>query len=336
MNAHPSSTHSPHLDLEDLIAEVTGQAIDDRAREHLASCERCRTEASRWDLVAGGVCELAAVAPQVAPPAWPRQAGPQVLAGARRRTKSAASVAAALVLLGGASYGAAAALTRHAAGAGAAGTKTTTRTGTQATALTAVSGCAGLKQADGTLEQVNGSSLVIKTASGQSVTVTTTASTMASISAAPLSDITDGATVTVVGQSSDGTIAANGVNVGSPFGQPVSGTPTFRLLPGMAGAYGTASDVSTAGFTVVTPSGTRVPVTTSGGTVVRVFHASLSQLQAGGSTIAAGYVGPGGALSAIVVLQLPSGLAGHMHLNLGGCTPTSIDQGYTSALVSGG
>ena len=272
----------------------------------------------------------------MAPPARPRQEGPQVLTGPRRRTTQAASVAAALVLLGGAGYGAATALTGHAPGTGAAGTKTTTRTGTTATALTAVRGCAGLKQADGTLEQVNGTSLVIKTASGQSVTVTATASTMASISAAPLSDISDGATVTVVGHSSDGTIAAKSVNVGSPFRQPVSGSMTFRLRPGMAGAYGTVSDVSAAGFTVVTSGGTRVPVTTSGGTTVRVFHASLSQLRPGASTIAAGYIGAGGTLSAIVVLQPQPGLAGHMHLDLEGCTPTSIGQAYTSALVSGG
>jgi hypothetical protein len=77
-------------------------------------------------------------------------------------------------------------------------------------------------------------------------------------------------------------------------------------------------------------------VTTSGGTVVRVFHASLSQLQAGASTVAAGYVGRGGTLSAIVLVQLPSGLAGNMRLDLGSCTPASIDQAYAAALVSGG
>ncbi len=44
-------------------------------------------------------------------------------------------------------------------------------------ALTAVTGCTQLEQASGTLEQVNDSSLVTQTASGQPVTVTTTAST---------------------------------------------------------------------------------------------------------------------------------------------------------------
>ena len=335
MNAPPSTAHSPHLDLADLIAEVTGQSVGDRVPEHLATCERCRVEANRWDLVASGVRGLAAAAPEVAPPARPRHAEPPVPAAPRRRTMLVAS-AAALVLLGGAGYGVAAGLTGLAPGITRTGTQPATRTGTTATALTAVSGCAGLKQADGTLAQVNGGSLVIETASGQPVAVTTTASTMASISAAPLSDVTDGATVTVVGHSSDGTIVAKRVNVGSPLRRPVSGSMTFLLPPGMAGAHGTVSDTSATGFTVVTSGGVRVPVTTSGGTAVHVVHASLSQLQPGASTIAAGYVGPGGTLSAIVVAQPPSGLAGSMHLDLRGCTPASIDQAYASALVSGG
>ena len=36
------NANSTHLDLDDLIAEVTGQAIGDQAREHLARCEQCQ------------------------------------------------------------------------------------------------------------------------------------------------------------------------------------------------------------------------------------------------------------------------------------------------------
>ena len=69
MNTDPADTRSPHLDLEDLIAEATGQAIDDRAREHLTRCEHCRAEVNRWDLVASGVRGLAAAAgPKAAAP----------------------------------------------------------------------------------------------------------------------------------------------------------------------------------------------------------------------------------------------------------------------------
>ena len=116
MNAGPADTRSPHLDLGDLIAEVTGQPIDDRAREHLTRCEHCRAEANRWDLVADGVRGLVAATPEAAQPARPRRARPRVLAGPRRRTVLAASAAAALVLLGAAGYRATTALTRHAPG----------------------------------------------------------------------------------------------------------------------------------------------------------------------------------------------------------------------------
>jgi hypothetical protein len=331
MNADPADTRPPHLDLEDLIAAVTGQAIDDRAREHLASCEHCRVEANRWDLVADGVCGLAATTPELAQPARPPHTRPHILEGPRRRTMLAASAAAALVLLGGASYGVSAALTGHAPGTARTGTKTA-RTGTKTAALTAVSGCAGLEQADGTLGQVSGTSLSIKTASGQLVAVTTTASTMVGVSGAPLSDITDGASVIADGPSSDRTIAAENVTVGPP----PSGGGELLTPPGTVAVRGTVSDASTAGFSVVTSGGTRVPVTTSSDTVVVIPHASLGQLQAGATTIAVGPLGPDGTLSAIAVLQPQPGLPGHGQVWIKGCSPTSIDDAITTALVSGG
>src|SRR5271170_4703267 len=148
MNTDPADTRSPHLDLEDLIAEATGQAIDDRAREHLTRCEHCRAEVNRWDLVASGVRGLAAAAgPEAAAPVAaarpgrPRSTGQRVLAGPWRRVMLVAgSVAAALVLLVG--IGAVTGYV-HISGHG-----------TEA-ALTAVTGCTQLEQADGTLQQVN-------------------------------------------------------------------------------------------------------------------------------------------------------------------------------------
>ena len=319
MNTNPASTRSPHLDLADLIAEVTGQATGGRAGEHLAACEHCRAEASRWNLVADGVRSLAAAAPEVAQPARPRRTGPGIPAGARRRTTLAASAAAALVLLGGAGYGATAALTGHAPGMAGTGTKPTA-------ALTAVTGCAALRQADGTLEQVNGTTLVIKTASGQPVTVTTTGTTMTSIFRAPLSDITDGTPVMASGHGSDGTIAADHVSLGS---QPRAGK--IEVPPGIVAAHGTVADASAAGFTVVTSGGTRVPVTISAGTDVNIPRASLSQLQAGATTIAVGYPRPDGTLSAIAVLSGRPGI-----VDIKGCSPASINAAITTALVSGG
>ena len=149
---------------------------------------------------------------------------------------------------------------------------------------------------------MNGASLVIKTASGQPVTVTTTASTFVSMSGPLLSDITDGASVVVRGHSSDGTIAAAIITVGPPF--------SAVNPPGFVPVQGTVSDASTAGFTLVTSTGTRVPVTTSGGTLVIVPHASPGQLQAGATIFAVGHAGPDGTLSAravAAVSQLPAG-----------------------------
>jgi hypothetical protein len=306
MNAGPADTRSPHLDLEDLIAEVTGQAIDDRAREHLARCEHCRAEANRWDLVGGAVRGLAAATPEPAQPAQPARpwrTPPRVLAGSRRRTVFIASAAAALVLLGAVGYKAATGLTRHTSG----------------TALTAVSGCASLEQAQGTLEHVKGTSLVIGTASGQPVTVTTTASTFVSMSGALLSDITDGASVMVRGHRSGGTIAAAFVTVGPPF--------NVVNPPGFVPVQGTVSDASTAGFTLVTSSGTRIPVTTSDATFVVIPHASLGQLRPGATIFALGHAGQDGTLSARAVAsvsQLPAGPHINVSVSVRDCSPASI------------
>ncbi len=317
MNADPADTHYPHLDLGDLIAGAAGQPIGDRAREHLASCEHCRREATRWNLVADGIRGLAAAAPETAPPARPRRTGRRVLAGPWRRAMLVAgSVAAALVLLAG--IGEVTGYVHvHLSGPG-----------TQ-TALTAVTGCTQLQQADGTLEQVNGSSLVIKTASGQPVTVTTTATTFVSMSGALLSDITDGASVMVRGYSSDGMIAAAIVTVGQPFG---------AVNPaGFVPVQGTVSDASTAGFTLVTSTGTRVPVTTSGYTLVVIPHASPGQLQAGVTIVAVGHAGPDGTLSATAmaaVSQLRSGPYVRVSVKVKGCSPSSIDEALGAISVA--
>jgi hypothetical protein len=317
MNTGPADTRSPHLDLEDLIAEVTGQPVDGRAREHLARCEHCRAEANRWDLVASGVRGLAAATPEAAPPARPRPA--RLPVGPRRRTVLAAA-AAALVVLGGAGYWATTALTRHAS----------------STVLTAVSGCSGLELAHGTLERVNGN-LVIKTASGQPVTVTTTPSTKVSVAGPLRSDITDGASVIALGPRSGGTIAAASVTVGLPPG-PSSGPGALKVTPppGWGVARGTVANTGIGGFTVVTPGGTRVPVTTSGGTRVVVPRASLGQLQAGLATVAVGHAGPHRTLSAVLVLQQPPGpLQVHFNVTTRGCSPASLADALATAFSGG-
>ena len=168
MNADSADTHNPHLDLDDLIAGAAGQPVRDRAREHLANCEHCQREASRWNLVADG-SRPGSRRLGDAPTPWPQRTPQHVGRPWKRAIWAVASAAAALVLLvgGGILTG-----TVHVQLSGRHG----------GMVLTSVGGCSQLRQADGTLKQVDGSSLVIQTASGQMVTVTTTASTFVSVS----------------------------------------------------------------------------------------------------------------------------------------------------------
>jgi len=359
MNADPTDTRSSHLDLGDLIAEANGQPIGDAAREHLTGCEQCQLEASRWNLVADGVRGLAAAAsesavpeaaapeaaapeaaaPEAAPAAYPSHPGRPQRTGRRALTRHgrrallvAGSAAAALVLLVGVGVGTG---TVHVSLGGGASTETV---------LTAVSGCAALKSATGTLEQVNGSRLIIKTASGQPVTVTTTASTQAGevgASGSLLADITDGASVTLWGPSTDQAIAALFVIIGNPAQQHP------QPPPGMVVVKGTVSDASAAGFTVVTSDATRVPVTTSGATAVSVLNASLGQLPVGASILALGSAGPDGTLSAVGVVAIlapppaspPGGPTLHAQVHVQtrqvhvkNCSPAAVNQ----VLAAGG
>jgi hypothetical protein len=288
-------------------------------------------------LAAGRERLLAATMTEQGPPQGARPARrAHAPTGTRRHAVLAAGAAASVVVLGAAGYGAAAALSGYAPGMAGAGAKTA-GTGTKAAVLTTVSGCAGLYQTSGTLEQVNGDSLVIETADGEPVTVTTTASTKINIADAPLSDITDGAPVTVSGPSSDGIVAAFKVTVGHLPSLLKQARPATTTQAGIA-AQGTVADATSAGFTVVTSSGARIPVTTSSGTHVLVVSGVVGELLGGAATIAYGYAGPDGTLSAVGVLQQPPGTSMQLAMtkpDLRGCSPASIDNAMTTALVSG-
>ncbi len=188
-------------------------------------------------------------------------------------------------------------------------------------ALTAVTGCSQLQQAEGTLEQVTGGSLVIKEASGRLETVTTTGSTFVSLSGAPLTDITDGASVMVrgPGSGSGGRINAAIVTVGPPF----SAVNPAGFVP----VQGTVTNAGPGGFTLVTASGARIPVTTSAGTLVVLPHARLGQLQAGSAVAVLGQPGPDGTLSAqavAAVLRTPAGA--RLSISVKDCSPSSITE----------
>ena len=180
---------------------------------------------------------------------------------------------------------------------------------------------ATLEQASGTLKQVNGGSLVITTASGQPVTVTTSPQTLVVMSGAPLNDITDGASVLVLGlQLRRDSIAGRSVTVGP--GASTSGPA--GAPPGLVVIRGTVADASSAGGSVVTASGTPVPVTTSGGTVVTVTTSARASPPCA-TIYTLGQAGPHGTLSAraeAAVSQLPAG--GHISVTVRNCSPTSI------------
>ena len=216
---------------------------------------------------------------------------PRGPAGLGRRPVLSLSGAAAVVLLGGV----VAALSGHPPGSAETGPG-------PGPVLAAVTGCTALGQVSGTLTQAHAGDVVIKTATGRLVTVTTTSATGMVVSGATLRDITDGAPVAVTGPSSGGTIAAARVAVG--------GKASLAVPPGSVVAQGTVADASPGRFTVVTSAAARIPVTTSSGTSVTLLPASLAQLRAGAETVVVGHGQKGGTLSAVALLQPSSALPG--------------------------
>jgi hypothetical protein len=76
-------------------------------------------------------------------------------------------------------------------------------------------------------------------------------------------------------------------------------------------------------------------VNTSTATDVNIPRVSLSQLQAGDTTFAIGYPRPDGTLSAMAVLSEGPGRVDITRVAIKGCSPASIDNAITTALVSG-
>jgi hypothetical protein len=289
------STH--HLDLEDLLTVVGGAILEDEWEAHLAACSRCIGEVERWRSVALGVRHLVAATPLPSPPSidqgqpgWldpdhPSVPEMAVLAARRpRRRTLVVAAAASLLLIGGGSYGLSVALRDGGGARPAVGRKAPTL----GAGLIAIDGCPTLAGTSGTLQQVNGSDLVIMTADGQSVPITTSSSTNVGREATgSLDDIRDGTQVIVNGAESDGSIAAATVGVGA-VGAVKMAPANLGLSKGGLAA-GTVADVESGGFTVVEPNGTHVAVATGGSTtVVTLSTADVDQLQVGEFTVALG------------------------------------------------
>jgi hypothetical protein len=173
--------------------------------------------------------------------------------------------------------------------------------------LTAVNGCPNLAGVSGTLEEVNGSGLVIKTADGQLITIATVPSTrIGSEDHGSLDDINDGAQVAVTGAEPNGAITASTVTVGAvdkvkPFEPPQPSGLNARVT------VGTVTNVHAGGFTVVSDGMPRAVTTTGSTAVITLRTLAADQLQIGGFTVAVGNTpGPAGALVAGAVEHVPN------------------------------
>jgi hypothetical protein len=336
---------SPHLDLDELLAEVNGEMVSDRTWVHLSACRACQAEVKHWQSVAAGVRHLVAVAP--VPPRLPsetlagmdayadaarystlRHARLWALAGAGGQPRRVlVAVAAAVALAAGAvSYG----LTGG-SGSGHSGPAT-------AAGLIAVNGCSGLVAGLGTVVQLNGASLIVRTPGDQPVTVTTSASTDVSREVTgSVGDITDGARVFLRGIYARGRVTARSVSIGVAPKLPAPGLGRLRHARARPWiGVGTVRDAGEGSFILVVPGGTRVPVAAPSSTIVfSLVRADLNQFRTGDYVVAVGKAGPGGTLLATTVEEgtsLPhsrsNGISGLPRL---GCATSAV---ATAALIS--
>jgi hypothetical protein len=316
-----NTSTEPHLDLEELLARLAGEPLSEQAHDHLASCRDCRTETQRWGATADGTRLL--VAATTLPP-WQFPTATTNRRPGRRVLLTAAAAAAVLAAAGGTTWG----LTSSGAA--------------PAAALTAVTGCPGLTATSGTLEQIDGTQLVVRTPGGQIVTVTTNSDTAVRVEVTgTLSDITDGMRVLVRGIPQGTTLAAQNVLANMAQLLPHQGPPGGKIPeppkagPGPGIAAGTVSDVHANGFTVTPPTGGQVHVTTSAATVVGTLTSGrVGQLRTGVHLIAVGQAGPDGTLAAATVDQgatLPQIETAPSRSATGTCDPS----GVASALALG-
>jgi hypothetical protein len=250
---------------------------------------------------------------------------------ARRRNAVVAVAGAAALVAAGAGYSLTAAqggtgASRGTADAsGGANASANSRSHAQpaiAAGLTAVRGCPGMYITAGTLEQANGTQLVVQPVHDRHhVTVDTSASTAITRPASgTLSDITDGSRVQVQGTWSGQQLAATEVGIEAALPAPpvpkfpANGHVRTHVIKGSLGppfATGTAVDVHDGGFTVILHNPiaipgarTRVQVITSSATeVVGRVSASASQLDLRSNVVAVGPIGASGVMAASAVAE---------------------------------
>jgi hypothetical protein len=280
---------SQHLTLEELTGDTE---LSPGARAHLATCAVCAAEASDWAAVASGIrLVVAGFRPR---PGLPDRVLVELDGGSRRVSRILPYAAAAVLALSAGGYGLASALSGS---------------GHQALAQRAsllATGCPQVMLAAGTLTAVTGNDLTLTPSSGGSVTVVTSQNaTFTRLAAGTVSDIADGDSALVSGTlagspRTGGTLTATSVSVMFPGPSVI----TSEGGPGTDVATGTVTGVTSSGFTLQQRDGARFTVVISASAAVVVEeHISLTQLQIGQYTTAAGSAGSDGTLVADAVSQ---------------------------------
>jgi len=304
--------NSPHLTLAELAASGSNGPLSAAATAHLDACAACRARSR--DAVADGVrflltrCQpppglmdsvFEVIDAQQAPAhdRRPARGGPARWPAIRwhhRAKRVVLATAVAAVLLAGAGAGLATTLSPAAQPGGAEGGG-----GAITHAGLTLTECPRLRLdvLGRRLQQVSGTSLLL----AGPLTVTTSPGTeILRQVTGTAADVTDGATVLVIGTAKGTAITSMLVAV-----MPGAGSATQSgagATPGLA--YGTVTDARDTGFTVVEGDGTRIPVTMSASSsVITAVPSSLGELRAGQMTSVVVSQGPDGTLAAVTVEQ---------------------------------
>jgi hypothetical protein len=300
-----------HVPVEELASGRLGAS----GREHLRHCADCQQQLREWaatrdavDLMIsdsrppeGLIDDVLAIVTREPINRRARRPASRWRAGRERRARLAAAAAVLVVVAGGAGYG----IYDLAGSPG--------RSLVQPAAVTAVAGCSGLESVTGTLQTIEGSTLVIRSADGSTVRITTAVGTHTiRQQSASMAAIRDGEAVIVTGTYSDGSLKAARVGQLSAVPPVPSSADAARIL-NQGQAVGTLADLAAGRFAVVEPGGNRVAVTTSSSTrVIATLPADPARLQIGARTAAVGKAGPNGTLVASTLDQqaLPLHLVG--------------------------
>jgi len=294
------------------VEELASGSLTTAAREHLHVCAACRQDAHEWSatrdavnlMIAelhppeGMIDELLAYADREScgDRGGRRPTSRLLRLGRERWSRLVATVAALLLVAGGVGYG----ISARGGSSGASAIRP---------ALTMMTGCSGLESVTGSLQGIEGTTLLIRVTAGRTVRVSTGPATHTYVQQpGTLTSIVIGDPVIVSGSYSDGSLRA--ADVGQLTSAPAASSSADAAKVLRQGqALGTVEDLAAGRFTVREPDGTRVAVSTSTATrVVATVPVDPAQLQLGARTAAVGTFGPDGTMVSTVLDQQASPL----------------------------